>query len=111
MTLAELRSLAKAATPGPWHVHRQPTGFTPRSWWLESEAEVDIADIERDPDAAYIAAASPDVVLALIAVAEAARDVQRADGVVARGDIDSDSIWDDAMERQRSALADLEDIR
>ena len=65
----DLRALAEAATPGPWHVHGQPGrdyGPGGRLWWLESDAENDIGDVEHTNDAAYIAAASPDRILALL---------------------------------------------
>lgn len=68
--LEALAKLATEATPGLWHAHRQPRGSP---WWIESEDEHSVADAERAQDAAYIAAASPDVVLALVRVALVAR--------------------------------------
>ena len=61
-----LLRLASAATPGPWIVAPQTLSVScPRP---------DPSPTQALADAAYIAAASPDVVLALLAVAEAARD-------------------------------------
>jgi hypothetical protein len=67
--IERLRALLAEATPGPWHAHRQPTG-TP--WWIESEDEHGVADVERAEDAALIAAAV-NALAALLNVAEATR--------------------------------------
>ena len=99
MTDAELERLAMAATPGPWysidgtvfHITQRMTD-TPED---EPEAEQSkIADSNAD-DATYIAAASPDAVLALIArlrAAEAERDRLREA---------EESLKEDAAERQK----------
>ena len=75
-TDAELKAAALAATPGPW--------ATDESWTVWTSNGTPIAAIPSDRDgwpddlstwkrnAAYIAAASPDVVLALLARVEAA---------------------------------------
>jgi len=67
-TLTELERLARAATPGPWV-----------SKWYEGDdfpmiklSNDTINDITRREDADYIAALSPERVLAMIAVIEAA---------------------------------------
>lgn len=70
MTLTELRERADKATPGPWTlggggrdvcVRLGPHSGVPRRLWPE-----------RSDDARYIAACSPEVIKALVAVAEAA---------------------------------------
>lgn len=74
--LSHLKTLAQAATPGPWTAENTPyDGFTDP---VISSGEVYVAQTvydmqswssrhDVDADTAYIAAASPDVVLALIA--------------------------------------------
>lgn len=67
--LAELKSLAQAATPGPWAVDDQD--------FVADANGNDIAETlygNYGNTAAYIAAASPDVVLELIAEIEDKRD-------------------------------------
>ena len=85
-TDAELRALAEAATPGPWR-HSGATVWAPVSpddptdYSGEAVAYVPTLGDEFDADdAAYIAAMSPDVALALIdrlKRAEAALSVER----------------------------------
>lgn len=61
--LEELERLANAATQGPYELRQVGSlaGIaTPRGWLLENSDEEDLAD------KAYIAAASPDVILSLI---------------------------------------------
>lgn len=53
---ADLRRLAEAATPGPWFDDYGKIGA----------GDSGIGEMDRSDDAAYIAAASPDVVLALL---------------------------------------------
>jgi len=66
-----LRSLAEAATPGPWEARGHAVGF-PGTGLARGEFHV-VADTYEDPaDARYIAAVSPDVVLALLDRLEAA---------------------------------------
>ncbi len=74
--LAKLKAAALAATPGPW-VNGYPNAGTvhptPGEVWSE---EKDCIASDVDPgNAAYIASASPDVVLALVASVE---DLQEA---------------------------------
>lgn len=68
--LAELERLARAATPGPWHTDRMP--YTER---ILSGNDFYVARTfgmrQRDLNAAYIAAANPATVLALMADNEA----------------------------------------
>lgn len=87
--MAELEDKAKAATPGPWYAHNTPSGNmiegTNCEWVMGSNSpcnnckltqgfspkdfdilgEIDAVSIPEE-DLHYIAAASPDVVLALI---------------------------------------------
>lgn len=68
--LDELRKLAEAATPGPWHFH-QDDGTAldisevciPRP---EEDVDLSIASLLEDRDGAFIAAANPATVLALL---------------------------------------------
>ena len=68
--LDELAKLAEAATPGPWHFH-QDDGTAldisevciPRP---EEDVDLSIASLLEDRDGAFIAAANPQAVLALI---------------------------------------------
>ena len=76
----DLRRLAEAATPGPWQ------RYSPNTVTRGTDTEEVIIAWD-DVDAAYIAAASPDRILALLAerdallaVAEAARVLQDTDG-------------------------------
>ena len=73
--LKALAELARAATPGPWrHDPRgEASGFEHVFVGLPDGPGQTIAQWTLPYDAAYIAAASPDVVLKLIAVAEAAK--------------------------------------
>ena len=76
-TLADLRALADAATPGPWH-----SVLPGDVAWAHRHKYRCVAFGKRDsdyttcplqpPDARYIAACSPEVIKALVAVAEAA---------------------------------------
>jgi hypothetical protein len=65
MNLNELEARAKVATPGPWHVDREKPHTEPyvcsKTWNISS-------DPMDDGDAAYIAAANPETILALIAM-------------------------------------------
>lgn len=67
--LNQLRDLAKAATPGPWRVEAQ--GHAPQQVARVNNLEVappDSVELAHcATDAAYIAAVSPDVVIALLA--------------------------------------------
>ena len=68
MDLDELEKLARAATPGPWTYHD-------RFGWVTTKDAMDIFDGRYAVKGAgpYIAAANPDTVLALIAVAKAVK--------------------------------------
>ena len=73
--ITRLRTLAQAATPGPWAVERSTARHDSRVLVKASAPSQALARIggdslraiESDALAAYIAAVSPDVVLALIA--------------------------------------------
>ena len=87
--LAELRRLAEAATPGPWEADGLEVcqhWSLPEPWRAVVNAEITCGPycyggsarpIERDEDAAFIAAANPSVVLALLDAA-AERDALAA---------------------------------
>lgn len=74
-SLTELKELADRATPGPWGVfeddYDKGTLFIGPANQDEGHYYV-TGNIDSDPDARYIAACSPEVVKALVAVAEAA---------------------------------------
>lgn len=82
MTLDDLAALAREATPGPWVADAGPGGFgtifvgesiEARGTWLFDREEATVAD------ARYIAACSPEVIAALVSVAQAAEAVQATD--------------------------------
>jgi hypothetical protein len=74
--LDALEKLAEAATPGPWET--EVADFDARSWAIFHRGGTFVApDAGCEADAAYIAAMSPDVALALIARLRAAE--QRAE--------------------------------
>lgn len=92
--MTDLRRLAEAATPGPW-----TTDYGGQNWWIAAcgigdddatiwspnpptpdlggEREDDNGEADRR-NAAYIAACSPEVILALLDVVDAARGAQVA---------------------------------
>ena len=81
--LAALAKLASEATPGPWHFEDVSDGWDGRTVDLEDARGTSILSgwgydawgiNVGDADAAYIAAASPDVVAALVRVALAAQE-------------------------------------
>jgi hypothetical protein len=83
--LTELEALAEKATPGPWRVE-QGMGVRRDCDRLVMVADCDDCDFAREyENAAYIAALSPDVALALIAELRAARR---------RADTDRWMLWD-----------------
>ena len=82
--LAALAKLASEATPGPWHVWDRGIGWEVHTEevapdghpWCPSLMDFDSLGkgVFRESMAAYIAAVSPDVVLALVRVALAAKE-------------------------------------
>lgn len=76
MTPADIRALAAKATPGPWHVGTTRTyGIYPEGPTESAEAVAFVPHMEPrlhpwrpqgEADAAYVAALSPDVTLALL---------------------------------------------
>ena len=75
MELNELRKTAEAATPGPWT--HQPYGDQNQNgdyfggWLLDADGEYVVADAS-DRDGAFMAAANPETVLALLSRLEQA---------------------------------------
>jgi hypothetical protein len=105
--LSELKKLAGGATPGPWSVEGNAVyvlhGEPPRNRFsalVQSGRRDDAQEDELHTNAAYIAAASPEVLLRLIAVAEAAKYVAYSNGF--------DAAYPDKLEALRSALKELE---
>ena len=90
MTIKELRRLATAATPGPWTTQghtgsSEIDGSNPYTVFEINGGAIRVVDVAYDrdyyypeggvtgePDAAYIAAADPTTILALLDVVEAA---------------------------------------
>jgi len=97
--LAALAKLASEATPGPW---RWAADDYMGAWVVMRERPSFEAD--SPADAAYIAAASPDVVAALCRVAQAAHVIVDRPGVWDAGGSD----WWDAHDALRAALTDLD---
>lgn len=60
---AELEKLARAATPGPWCRDR----MEPETVRTEADHDIVVYEVERNQDAAFIAAANPATVLDLLA--------------------------------------------
>lgn len=133
MNLDKLRELAEAATPGPWHSLTYGNGSTAQvagelaryTYATARNAGVPMTDLSRvdgpegrrtvaftgngpnSPDnAAYIAAASPEVVAALVRVAQAAQAlVSHMDGPEPRS-----GLWTTLKadrEALRAALAEV----
>ena len=65
MTLTEFRALAERATPGPWSAYKDSDGFGGYDWTVGEDIEKVAQHLEKD-DAAWIAAASPTAIIALI---------------------------------------------
>jgi hypothetical protein len=94
MNLEKLAKLATEATPGPWtetcgtFKHYVAIGEK-QGFGLQELAMSDGSDLPAHEDAAYIAAASPEVVLGLVRVAQAAaKSVEWADvGGLLPGDV------------------------
>ena len=108
MNLNELKAKAQAATPGPWVVHpNRPYSVDS----IEGDGELAVyvcttggwADCDV-PNAAFIAAANPQTVLALVKVAEAVKKVLEADNQ----EFYPDSPFDRAVEDAYAALEELE---
>lgn len=108
--LAALAKLAAEATPAPWEACVDDEFEPGHGSYVVSGSDIFAAFCGRteDPcalaDAAYIAAASPDVVAALVRVALAAKVITDRPGV---WDAGGDAWWD-AHEALRVALADLD---
>lgn len=69
--IAALKKLAEAATPGPWQTTTEadrPVGLHVNGRSLLMRDSDGLACVDRREDAAFIAAANPTVVLALIAL-------------------------------------------
>jgi len=88
VTLDDLEALARAATPGPWAAFHDEDN----TWQLVETRTPGAANLTDDSgvlvsqDAAYIAACSPERVLALVAVVRAARKEERSHSIVRRAD-------------------------
>jgi hypothetical protein len=80
MTHDALRQLALAATqPGPWTVKKEPQGKGRHSWRVIDANGFWLADFDdASANAAFVAAASPDVVVALLdEIAAANAEIER----------------------------------
>ena len=110
MDIAHLKQLAEAATPGPWRAYCRDNSSTfDRSRFLQWELEGPEVPSGRGEffgeDACYIAALSPEVVLAMIACIEAA-DAMRARQIAAGYITGNDELRDaaDYFDSARAAL-------
>ncbi len=66
--IEELKRLAMAATPGPWETKEDEWGGKEEAWcYWHKVGPFSLMGKELNNDSSYITAASPDVVLALIA--------------------------------------------
>lgn len=118
MNINELEKLAKQATPGPWHSASVDFGQGPVCLVSLSKAAIDplktenhIAAIVESENAErnseFIAAANPDTVMKLIAVARAGRDCMEH---CAQGLGEEDwTVFKDQFEALAEALSALED--
>lgn len=117
MKLDELERLASAATPGPWDWYSE-TGITPFVCTYSEDSKgnralkgsvgvgspkVLVKDVQ------YIAAANPDTVLKLIAVAKAAKRYKNAKDAVQIGPVNHIRDCTPFMEALKEALAALEE--
>ena len=107
MTLADLRKIAEAATPGPWKQRERfsRTVETPRQHNPVATAERIVRGVA---DAVHIATFDPPTVLALLDVAEAAVAFVRADDDWES--IGDDERWNSTSSDLRAALARLEGL-
>ena len=71
VNLEALAKLAQEATPGPWHREKEHPSH--HVFDIRTEDDGLVASMVYPLDAAFIAAASPDVVLVLVRVALAAK--------------------------------------
>jgi len=118
MTLDDLAALARAATPGPWTERgrdvrhdrlvaegRNPADSLGLGCEVDGPPEAGLRGrFERHADARYIAACSPEVIAALVSVAQAAEAVAGAYST----DPDSPGVYD-PLTPMKAALATLED--
>ena len=100
---AELRALAEKATPGPWVAGVEAEGWYSREYWRVPVGPGKIAATRTEANAAYIAAASPDVILVLLDE----RDAAIADKELAETALASAArIANDSMGEARAAEAE-----
>ena len=109
--MKELRKLAEAATPGPWATLLLANGADVRAPHA-SGGSCWVAETRSNDDAAYIAAASPDVVLRLLDVVEKAKTYferyaqdEADDGEYLSADGAHDSMTGCSPQQARDALA------
>jgi hypothetical protein len=71
--MTDLKALAQAATPGPWRVANESDSEEHDDCiYNDNYRVVVVANHDPEHDAPYLAAASPDVILALLAIRDAA---------------------------------------
>lgn len=121
---AELRRLAEAATPGPWHFCRDKDDcamvtVAPGADCSTERSFIAVAAWADNDDAAYIAALSPDVVLGLLdrileLEKEPVRVVHDSPSLLAAARREADK-WEDVAEtlqdRLRAAESEAERLR
>lgn len=93
MTLDDLRALEAAATPGPWHASNGVRGWVHLTQGNGSINDLGVATFFGEDDTALTAAAR-NALPALLAIAEASREVAELHRMGAGGDS-----WWEAIER------------
>lgn len=119
--IKQLRELAQAATKGPWKHLQSGRGYENYVYALDArydvswagESPVKVAYFPHDPyglrdalDAAYIAAASPDVLLALLSRLEATERERGAERAVAIGHLSQVNAFRAERDALRALLAE-----
>lgn len=96
--MSDLRRLAEAATPGPWAKQDDGAGSVyvdSRAFASGPEPVAGIVSMST-PDAAYIAACSPDAILALLDERDRLRaELARLRGLVGNVDTNEARVWRD----------------
>jgi hypothetical protein len=101
--LDRLEELAKAATPGPWlNIDGGIEAYVNGNSWSIVHDDEEEYILPSRTDAAYIAAASPDVVLDLIARARQGERVEKA----ARAFIEADALYNETWATADARHAD-----
>jgi hypothetical protein len=110
---SKLRALAEAATPGPWHVDdNHPADYLGVSYANEDRRGhvATVVEFRREQgrrDVRYLAAASPDVVLALVDLVEQNADIAKYAAAQATEANQQLSAANAEVERMRAVLNEI----